>query len=101
MDTVVERLRSNRNLLTQHTANWAHINYQASQATYLAWLDCRQLPIKTSAYRFFLEKAKVALSDGARFGKPGEGFARLNFATSEEILREILGRMDDAIANYC
>ena len=101
LEAVVARLRSNRNLLHQHSLSWPQINYLPTQATYLAWLDCRQLPIKTTAYRFFLEKAKVALSDGARFGQPGEGFARLNFATSEGILREILGRMDQAIEAHC
>lgn len=101
LEAVIMRLRANRDLLLQHASNWSDISYQSTQATYLAWLDCRQLPTKSSAYRFFLEKAKVALSDGARFGEPGEGFARLNFATSEVILREILARMDQAINNHC
>jgi cystathionine beta-lyase len=35
----------------------------------------------------------VALSDGREFGPPGEGFVRLNFATSAGILDEILTRM--------
>lgn len=102
LQSVVARLRSNRDLLHEHVAsNWSQVSYLSTQATYLAWLDCRKLPIENSAYRFFLENAKVALSDGARFGNPGKGFARLNFATSEEILREILTRMDHAIDNHC
>ena len=35
----------------------------------------------------------MALSDGAAFGSPGQGFVRLNFATSRQILREALERM--------
>lgn len=101
LEAVISRLRANRNLLCEHAAIWSQINYFPTQATYLAWLDCRQLPIRDSAYDFFLKQAKVALSDGARFGEPGRGFARLNFATSEDILKEILERMDKAIDNHC
>jgi cystathionine beta-lyase len=44
-----------------------------------------------------LDNAKVALSDGTDFGEPGHGHVRLNFATSAEILEEILGRLDGAL----
>jgi cystathionine beta-lyase len=67
------------------------------EATYLAWLDCRALDLRPSAFAFFLEKAKVALSDGATFGAPGRGFARINFATSRAILSEALERMAKAL----
>src|SRR6266849_11019776 len=43
------------------------------------------------------DNAKVALSDGTEFGEPGHGHVRLNFATSEEILEEILGRLGGAL----
>jgi cystathionine beta-lyase len=67
------------------------------EATYLAWLDCRTLDLRSSPFAFFLEKAKVALSDGATFGAPGRGFARINFATSRAILSEALERMAKAL----
>ncbi len=67
------------------------------EATYLAWLDFRALDLRPSPFAFFLEKAKVALSDGASFGAPGRGFARINFATSRAILSEALERMVKAL----
>jgi cystathionine beta-lyase len=66
-------------------------------ATYLAWLDFRALDLRPSPFAFFLEKAKVALSDGATFGAPGRGFARINFATSRAILADALERMAKAL----
>ena len=63
------------------------------EATYLAWLDFRALDLRPSPFAFFLENAKVALSDGATFGAPGRGFARINFATSRAILSDALERM--------
>jgi len=67
------------------------------EATYLAWLDCRGLQLPGDPQRFFLSKARVALSAGPRFGPGGEGFARLNFATSRAILNQILERMAGAL----
>ena len=48
------------------------------EGTYLAWLDCREAGIDGQADKFFEEQAKVAMNDGAWFGKGGEGFIRLN-----------------------
>jgi bifunctional pyridoxal-dependent enzyme with beta-cystathionase and maltose regulon repressor activities len=35
----------------------------------------------------------VRLSEGPNFGAEGNGFARLNFATSGDVLRETVARM--------
>jgi len=74
------------------------VKHHPPEATYLAWLDCRELRLEPSPFRFFLERAQVALSDGAVFGKPGEGFVRLNFASSRRIVSEALERMAKALA---
>ncbi len=66
------------------------------EATYLAWLDCRELGLPDDPFRFFLKRARVALSRGSDFGPPGESCVRLNFATSRTILGEILERMAEA-----
>ncbi|HEY7488155.1 MAG TPA: aminotransferase class I/II-fold pyridoxal phosphate-dependent enzyme [Streptosporangiaceae bacterium] len=68
------------------------------EATYLAWLDCRPLGIGPDPAEFFLKEARVLLAGGPPFGPGGAGFARLNFATSEPVLEEILTRMRDAVA---
>jgi bifunctional pyridoxal-dependent enzyme with beta-cystathionase and maltose regulon repressor activities len=44
--------------------------------------------------KLLLERAKVVLHPGRQFGPSGEGFMRLNFATSWDILSEALGRME-------
>ena len=48
------------------------------------------------ARQHFLERARVALSQGEDFGQNGKGHARLNFATSSEVLEEILSRLSGA-----
>lgn len=68
------------------------------EGTYLAWLDCRPLELEGGAYNFFLERARVGLSDGKPFGKGGEGFLRLNFGCPRPVLLEALERMRAALA---
>ncbi len=94
LDAVVEYLCANRDFLTDFVKReLPDVRYAPPEATYLAWLDCRALDLGGDPCRYFLDQAKVALSDGRSFGEGGEGFVRLNFATSRKILTEILERI--------
>ncbi len=68
------------------------------EATYLSWLDFRPAGLGDDPAAWLLEEARVMLSSGLSFGPGGPGFARLNFATSPGLLREILGRISAALA---
>lgn len=72
------------------------VRYRPPEGTYLAWLDCRPLGLEHPA-AFFLEHAQVALSEGANFGAPGQGFVRFNFATSAALLERIVTAMAGAV----
>ncbi len=63
------------------------------EATFLAWLDCTALGPDNQAQERFLEHGRVALEPGLRFGAAGCGYARLNFATSADILDQATARM--------
>jgi cystathionine beta-lyase len=96
LDACVDHLAAMRDRLALRLAeSLPQIGYAPPAASYLAWLDCRALNVADPA-AFFLEHARVALSPGPEFGAPGDGFARLNFATSAEILDEIVDRMAQA-----
>ena len=91
-------LEGNRDYLHNYVQhNLPGIQMALPEATYLAWLDCRSLNLPGGAFDFFLKEAKVALNDGKTFGKPGEGFVRLNFGTPRAILTEALERMSQAL----
>ena len=62
------------------------------EATYLAWLDCRDSGLSQPC-QCFLDLGRVACSDGAGFGPGGEGFVRLNFGCPRSMLVEALERM--------
>jgi aminotransferase len=46
---------------------------------------------------FLLEKAKVVVIPGTEFGKYGEGYLRLSYATSYEKIEEALDRIEKAV----
>ncbi|MDX1431598.1 MAG: MalY/PatB family protein [Gammaproteobacteria bacterium] len=95
---LVDYLHGNRDLITRFvTERMPQVRYFAPQATFLAWLDCRALDLEPDPCTYFLEHARVALSDGRTFGEEGEGCVRLNFATPRAQLEEILERMARSI----
>lgn len=99
LDAVLARLGQNRDhvarFVTEHLPGVVH---HKPEATYLYWLDCRDLHLPgESPYQFFLDEAKVALNQGSMFGAPGDTCVRLNFATSPEVLQLVLDRMADAV----
>ena len=95
---LVDYLRANRDLITRFLSErMPRVRYFEPQSTFLAWLDCRGLAMESDPHDHFLERARVALSDGRAFGEEGEGCVRLNFATPRELLGEILERMADSL----
>jgi cystathionine beta-lyase len=98
LDQVVLYLKANRELVARFLKEkLPSIRMARMEATYLAWLDCRDAGILGNPSDFFLRKAKVALNDGSEFGKGGEGFVRLNFACPRQTLTEALERMVSAL----
>ncbi len=131
LSAVLGRLDENRWIIDKALRPLG-IGYLPPDATYLAWLDCRDLGLRCDPAEFFLERAKVRLSPGPEFvrfrgiasagrragdvecageqargervspqlqaGRAiGDGFVRLNFATSGPVLTEICDRMSAAL----
>ena len=100
LDQLLVYLEANRDDLHEYVQReLPGITMTKPEGTYLAWLDCRRSGIEGSPYDFFLQQARVALSDGAAFGSGGEGFVRLNFGCPRSILVEALERMKKALAS--
>lgn len=89
LDVVDENRRSLTDLLTRHLPG---VVYEPPLATYLAWLDCRPLGLGDDPAETFLERG-VALSPGPQFGPQGLGHARINLATSPQILADTVAAM--------
>ncbi len=89
-------LRDNRRRLVAAVAGWPGVSMAFPESTYLAWLDMREAGLGDSPQRALLERAGVALSDGADFGWPG--FVRLNFGTTPTQLVQAIERLDEVLA---
>ena len=95
---VVAYLQGNRDFVTDYLArNMPGVGYLPAEATYFAWMNCSELELPGGPYEYFLEHAKVGLSNGADFGRAGEGCVRLNYATPRALLEQILERLAAAL----
>lgn len=87
----LDRMRALVAELLAEQAPW--VGYAPPQASYLAWLDFRETDLGNDPAEALLERERLALNSGLMFGREGAGFARLNFATSEELVREAVRRI--------
>jgi cystathionine beta-lyase len=79
-------------------ANLPHIKPVKPEATYMMWLDCRQMGLSgKELHRFFIEKAGVGMNEGSAFGPGGEGFMRINLACPRSVVEKALKQIDRAI----
>lgn len=67
------------------------------QASYLVFLDCRELGMtQEELVHFFVDGAHLALNDGTLFGKEGTGFMRLNVGCPRSVLNKALEQLKEA-----
>ena len=68
------------------------------QASYLIWLDCRELNLTQEQLNsLFVDKAGLTLNDGEMFGEEGIGFMRMNVATQHATVKKALDRLAKAV----
>ena len=77
---------------------FAQLNWQPPQSTYLAWIDLRPLGIDDNALqKALIEQQKVAIMPGYTYGEEGKGFVRLNAGCPRVKLEEGVKRLIGAI----
>lgn len=97
LDATIEVIESNIALLERQLADkLPQVRFRRGSATYLAWLDMRDLDWGDDPAEHAAEHAKVALSSGPTFGAGGAGFARMNLACSPDTIVEAVDRLSSA-----
>ena len=72
-----------------------------AQATYLMWLDCREITENVSELCSFIrEKTGLYLTDGTNYRGNGGKFLRMNVACSKSILSDGLSRLKNGVEAY-
>ena len=95
---LLKYLEGNRDYIYDRIAKMDGVSMKKSQATYLAWLDFRQLKLTNDDLEdLCVNKAKLALNKGVSFGEKGSGFMRLNFACPRSILVEAMNNLEKAL----
>jgi cystathionine beta-lyase len=100
LDAWVQRLGANRDRFAALVRDrLPGVSMRPLEATYLAWLDVRDLglggPGQPVPSEVALERGRVMVNDGRTFGPGGEGHVRVNLATSPERMERIV----DALAH--
>ncbi len=90
---LIAYLRGNRDRVAATMASLPGVRMAPVEATYLAWIDVRDLRLAKPAAHF--EAHGIGLSDGADFGAPG--WLRLNFGCPRATLDEALTRFERAV----
>lgn len=68
------------------------------EATYLTFVDCRELGMDDHALdAFFTKDAKLRVNPGKMFGPGGEGFMRINIACPRALLAQALEQLAAAV----
>ncbi|MDO5106517.1 MalY/PatB family protein [Capnocytophaga sp.] len=74
------------------------LNVIVPQASYLIFIDFRQLNLsQNEIVNLCVDKAHLALNDGAMYGKEGEGFMRINLACPKSVVEKALLQLKKAV----
>ena len=98
LEELRQTLTTNRDYMEQALlAAFPGVRTTRPEGTYLSWVDFGA--VVENPYRFFLNNARVALSDGSRYHTTGgHTWARINLGTSQSLLEEAVARMRAAVA---
>ena len=101
LEQVVDYIKDNVDFTESYLKeNIPAISMIRPQASYLIFLDCRELGLnQKNLGELFVEAAHLALNDGTTFGKEGEGFMRLNVACPRATLVKALKQLKKAVDN--
>lgn len=101
LDALLPYLAANRDLLDSRiTKGVQGARSMQLPSTYLSWVDFTGTGLKPADVADRMAKrARLFVSPGEQFGPGGEGWIRINFATSRKTLTEALDRIDEAFAD--
>ncbi len=99
LDQMLTYVQGNINYIEQFIANeLPQVEMIRPQASYLVFIDFRQLGLTQQELNtLIVDKARLALNDGAMFGQESIGFMRLNAASPRSIIKEAMRRLREAI----
>lgn len=95
LDQMIDYVAANVEFVESYLAeNMPLLKIVRPQASYLIFLDCRELGLSPEELRaFFVDKARVAMNDGVAFGAEGAGFMRMNVGCPRSVVAQALDQI--------
>jgi bifunctional pyridoxal-dependent enzyme with beta-cystathionase and maltose regulon repressor activities len=100
LKSFVEHLQSMRDLITHRINANEKLSTIAPDGCYVSFVNITKTNMHSEEFqKHMLEKAKVAVVPGLSqwFGPGANGYVRLSFATSKEVLTEAFDRIENAL----
>ena len=101
LEQLLEYISGNFDFIRDYCREYIpQIKPNVPDATYLVWLDCRELGMSNEELRtFMIEKAGLGLNEGWSFGRSLSGYMRLNAACSRAVIKKALDQLAAAVAD--
>ena len=102
LDALREYIQENKNFAEDFLKKEVpQIKQVSSQATYLLWLDCREMQGCAAEFTQYLrEHTGLYLSEGQQYGESGCFFIRMNIACPRSCLEDGLKRLAEGVRSY-
>lgn len=99
LDQLLNYISGNFDFIKEYfETNIPRIRPNVPDATYLVWLDCRELGLDNDRLiDFMIHKAGLGLNEGCSFGRSLQGFMRLNAACPRATLEQALKQLKEAV----
>lgn len=95
---MISEFDKRRRLIYQRLSEIEGFNCSLPEGAFYAFPNIKAFKATSAEFsEFLLKEAKVAVTPGSSFGKHGEGFLRLSYATSYEKISEALDRIEKAV----
>ncbi len=96
---LLDYLQTNYNFIKEYlSAEIPMIRLSPLEATYLLWIDFRELRLTDNDLKeFIIKKAGLGLNDGPIFGPGGQGFQRMNIACPRQLIKDALDKLNSAV----
>ena len=102
LDALRDYIQENKNFVENFLKKEdLHIRLVPSQATYLLWLDCREIQGCAAEFTQYLrEHTGLYLSEGQQYGESGCSFIRMNIACPKSRLEDGMKRLTEGARSY-
>lgn len=97
LEELLVYLQDNIDYLYKRINSINGLKMKKPEATFLAWIDFRELGLSDEEICHLCIEANLALNSGISYGNNGSGFMRLNFGCPRSVLKQAIDNLEKVI----